>query len=91
MLNEDRIWSTAQEVWENFPLEKVASPGFVHAYRITKDVIKAKGDNNFLGIRGSIHVGVDQDFKATDTAGLVLVRKDGKVIVPPPQSRINEF
>ena len=44
------------------------------------EVIKAKGDNNFLDMDGTPHVGVRADFKENDTRS-GLTRKDGCVFL----------
>lgn len=79
VLSEDEIWAAAKEVWEALPNSKIAS-AYVLSYRIAAEVIKAKGDNAFLGDRGVPHVGVRADFNET---ALGLERKDGKHVPPP--------
>ena len=39
-------------MWKDFPSAKMAS-GYIQAYRIASEVIKAKGDNKFLGVGGT--------------------------------------
>ena len=81
VLGEDEIWAAAEEVWMRLENWKIAS-ACVQAHRSAKKVVVAKGDNAFLGGGGSIHVGVGDNFVASDDG---LVRKDGKVI--PPSGR----
>ena len=58
--------------------------GYIQSYRIAADVIKAKGDNKFLGVGGSVggttHDGVRADFK-DNTNRIGLTRKDGRVFL----------
>jgi hypothetical protein len=68
------------KVWEQLPNAKIA-PGFVQAHWIAAEVIKAKGDNAFLGVDGTPHVGIWKDFHETDNGRLH--RKDDKVFGPP--------
>ena len=79
LIGEDEIWAAAEEVWMRLENWKIAS-AYIQAHRIAKKVIAAKGDNTFLGGGGSIHVGVGDDFVASDDG---LTRKDGKTIPPP--------
>ena len=79
VLGEDEIWAAAEEVWMRLENWKIAS-AYIQAHRIAAKVIKAKGDNAFVGGGGSIHVGVRDDFVASDDG---MVRKDGKVIPAP--------
>jgi len=79
VLGEDEIWAAAEEVWMRLENWKIAS-AYIQAHRIAKKVIAAKGDNAFLGGGGCIHVGVGDDFVASEDG---LVRKDGKTISPP--------
>ena len=71
------------EVQKELTPVKVAS-GYIQAYRIAADVIKAKGDNKFLGVGGSVggttHDGVRADFK-DNTNRIGLTRKDGRVFL----------
>ena len=81
VLQEDEIWENAVNVWNELPNWKIAS-AYIQAYRIAGKVIKAKGNNNFIGSGGDgIHCHVNSDFKPTCDGGLA--RKDGKVIEPP--------
>jgi hypothetical protein len=79
VLSEDDIWETALGVWTELPNSKIAS-GFIQAHRIAAQVIKAGGDNKFLGVGGTPHVGVRKDFHQTDDG---LVRKDSKTFAAP--------
>ena len=79
VLREDNIWEVATEVWNQLPYAKVAS-GYIQAYRITAEMIKAKGDKNFLGVGGTPHVGVRSDFKENATRS-GLTRKDGHIFL----------
>ena len=79
VLSENDIWSCAQDVWNELPNSKIAS-GFVQAYRIAGEVIKHGGDNCFLGVGGTPHVGVRSDFDETANG---LARKDNKVFKAP--------
>ena len=54
--------------------------GYIQSYRIAADVIKAKGDNKFLGVGGTPHVGVWADFK-DNTTRIGITRKDGRVFL----------
>jgi hypothetical protein len=65
VLPEVEIWKNAESVWNKLPSCKVAS-GYIQAYRIEEKVIKEKGDNKFLGVGGSIHTKVREDFYETD-------------------------
>ena len=80
MLKDDDIWNTAEEVWRSLPSSKIAS-AYIQTFRISQKVVKAGGDNAFLGSSGSIHVGVRDGFHETSTG---LRRKDGKVFVSTP-------
>ncbi len=80
VLSQEEIWSNAQQVWTSLANSKVAS-AYIQAHRIAGKVIKAKGDNKFLGSDGSIHTGVRNDFR--DTVDGALVRKDQKYIDAP--------
>ena len=67
------------EVWKELTSAKVAS-GYIQAYRIAADVIKAKGDNKFLVVGGTPHNGVRAYFKENATrSGLTI--KDGCVFL----------
>ena len=79
VLKEDEIWEAAEEVWRKLPSSKIAQ-AFVQAHRIAKKVVKNDGGNKFLGVGGSISVGVRKDFVATNSG---VVRKDGKHIRAP--------
>jgi hypothetical protein len=79
VLKEDDIWAAAEQVWRELPSSKIAS-GYIQSYRIAKKVVAVRGDNSFLGVSGSIHVGVRKDFDETETG---LRRKDGKVLSAP--------
>ena len=61
--------------------DKISSAN-VQVYRVVDKVIKAKGNNDFLGIGGSFHTDVRKDFNVTDAGGLA--RKDKNHIVAPP-------
>ena len=70
------------EAWKELPSENVSS-GYMQAYHITAEVIKAKVDNKFLGVGGTggtPHVGVRADFKDNATRN-GLTRKDGRVFL----------
>ena len=79
VLREEDIWEVAMEVWKELTSAKVAS-GYIQAYRIAADVIKAKGDNKFLGVGSTPHVGVWADFK-DNTTRIGITRKDGRVFL----------
>jgi hypothetical protein len=79
VLKQDEIWNTAELVWKNLPSCKIAS-AYVQAHRIVKKLIQSNGSNEFLGVSGSIHVGIRADFQETDYG---LVRKDGTTVQPP--------
>jgi hypothetical protein len=82
VLPEDDIWENAELVWNQLPNSKIAS-GYIQAYRIAEKVIRAKGNNDFLGngMRSEgIHAGVRDDFFETHNG---LSGKDGKMISPP--------
>jgi hypothetical protein len=82
LLSEDDIWETALRVWmELVPNAKIAS-GFLQAHHIAAQVIKAGGDNKFLGVSGRLpDVGVRKDFHQQTDDGLV--RKDSKIFPAP--------
>jgi hypothetical protein len=75
VLSEDDIWETALGVWTELPNAKIAS-GFIQAHRIAAQVIKAGGDNKFLGVG----VGVRKDFHQTNDG---IVWKDSKIFAAP--------
>ena len=52
------------QVWEKIPCAKIAS-AYVQANRIAERVIKMGGSNDFLAVKGSISVGVRDDFQQT--------------------------
>jgi hypothetical protein len=79
VLSENEIWETALEVWEKLQSSKIAS-AYVQAYRIAGKVIEAEGDNAFLGVGGTPHVGIRKDFYPTIKG---LARKDG-IHMPAP-------
>lgn len=79
VLSEDNIWDCAKQVWDELPNSKIAS-GFVQAHRIAAEVIKSGGNNAFLGVGGTPHVGVRSDFDETCNG---LTRKDKKVFSAP--------
>ena len=79
VLKEDDIWEAAEEVWKGLPSHKIAQ-AFIQAHRIAKKVIKSGGENKFLGVGGTISVGVRKDFKTTASG---VARKDGKRIKAP--------
>ena len=79
VLKEDEIWEAAEEVWRGLPSSKIAQ-AFIQAHRIAKQVIKSGGENEFLGVGGSISVDVRKDFKPTESGA---ARKDGKHIRAP--------
>ena len=80
VLSQDEIWDNALAVWNALPNSKIGS-AYVQAFRIADKVIKAKGDNKFLGSGGQgIHCGVRDDFK--ETAG-GLARIDEKRFPAP--------
>jgi hypothetical protein len=81
VLTEDEIWRAALQVlWEEIPCAKIASAS-VQANRIAKRVIKMGGSNDFLAVKGSISVGVRDDFQQTKNG---LRRKDTLVFAAPP-------
>jgi hypothetical protein len=61
------------------PNAKIAS-GFIQAHQIASQVIKAEGNNKFLGVGGTPHIGVQKYFHQTDDG---LVRKDSKIFPAP--------
>ena len=61
-------------------LAKQQNCASIQAHRIAKKVIKTGGENKFLGVGGSISVGVRKDFMATESG---VARKDGKCIKAP--------
>ena len=64
VLSEAEIWENAKIVWNNLPNHQVAS-GYIQAHRIVDKVIKAAGDNNFLGAGGDgIHTGIKKEIRA---------------------------
>ena len=65
-----------------FPLSSLF-PAYVQANRIAKRVIKMGGSNDFLAVKGSISVGVRDDFQQTKHG---LKRKDALVFPAPPAS-----
>jgi hypothetical protein len=73
VLSEDDIWETV------IPNARIAS-GFIQAHRIAAQVIKAGGDNKFIGVGVTPHAGVRKDFHQTDNG---LVRKDSKIFAAP--------
>ena len=66
-------------MWKELPYAKVES-GYIQANQIASEVIKAKGDNKLLGVGGTPHVGVQADFKESNTRS-VLTRKGGYVFL----------
>ena len=78
-MKEDEIWEAAEEVWRGLPSSKIAQ-AFIQAHRIAKKVVKTGGDSKFLGVGGTISVGVRKDFMATASG---VARKDGKRIKAP--------
>ena len=82
MLTENEIWRAAMQVWEEIPCAKIAS-AYVQANRIARRVIKMGGSNDFLAVKGSISVGVRDDFQQTKHG---LRRKDTLVFPAPPAS-----
>jgi hypothetical protein len=81
VLSEAEIWENAKMVWNELPNHQVAS-AYIQAHRIGNKVIKAGGDNNFLGAGGEgIHTGITQDFSATPNGGMA--RNDKKQIRAP--------
>jgi hypothetical protein len=81
VLSEAEIWENAENVWNNLPNHQVASV-YIQAHRIANKVIKAAGDNSFLGAGGEgIHTGISKDFSATEDGGMA--RKDKKHISAP--------
>ena len=56
-------WRAAMQVcWEEIPCLKTAH---VQANRIARRVMKMGGSNDFLAVKGSISVGVRDDFQQT--------------------------
>jgi hypothetical protein len=66
--------------WNTLPNNKIAS-AYIQAHRIAAKVVHAQGDNAFLGSGGDIHTGINRDFEAALTGGLV--RKDKQRIAGP--------
>ena len=66
VLQNDKIWENAQNVWATLPNQKIAS-GYIHAYRIAAKVIKSSGNNDFLraGSAEGLHTGIGKDFLKT--------------------------
>jgi hypothetical protein len=64
VLTEDQIWRAALQVWEEIPCAKIAS-AYVQSHHIAKRVIEMGGSNDFLVVKGSISVGVRDDFQQT--------------------------
>jgi hypothetical protein len=60
----DRIWETAETVWNDMPSATIAR-GYVLAYRTMKNVVKFKGKNNFLH-DATFHAGVRESFYDTE-------------------------
>ena len=58
---------------------KIAS-AYIQAHRIAERVIAEDGNNTFLGVNGSPHVGIRKDFYPTDKG---LARRDGSQVPPP--------
>ena len=81
VLTEDQILETANDVWSELKNDKISS-AYVQGYRIADKVIKAKGNNDFLGNGGSIHTDVRKFVYVTNVGGLA--RKDKKYIAAPP-------
>ncbi len=79
MLKEDEIWDAAEIVWRDLPSSKIAL-AYIQANRIAGAIIKSKGNNDFLGVNGSLHFGVRQDFDETIDG---LARKDSKLLLAP--------
>ena len=79
VLREDNILEVYMEVWKELLSAKVAS-SYIQAYRIAEEGIKATGDNKFLGVGGTPHVGVWADFK-DNTTRIGITRKDGRVFL----------
>jgi hypothetical protein len=82
VLTENEIWKAALQVWEEIPCAKIVS-AYVQAHRIAKRVIKMGGSNDFLPVKGSISVGVRDDFQQTEHG---LRRKDTQVFAAAPAS-----
>ena len=69
------------DVWRELENWKIAS-AHVQAHQIAGEVIKAKGNDDFIGSGGGgIHCNVSSDYKPNHFGGLE--RKDGKHIDPP--------
>jgi hypothetical protein len=61
-LTEDQIWRATLQVWEEIPCAKIAS-AYVQAHPIARRVMEVGGSNDFLAVKGSISVGVRDDFQ----------------------------
>ena len=76
ILLEDDIWTGSAEVWGKLLYSQIAL-GYVQAYRIANDNVRAGGENVFLGVGGNIHQHIQKDFNETVDG---LVRKDKKYV-----------
>jgi len=61
VLKEDQIWEAAEQVWQTLPNSKIAS-AYAHAYCIAGEVVRQKGDNDFLGEKSELSFGVRRQF-----------------------------
>jgi hypothetical protein len=81
VLSEAEIWENAKTVWDALINHQILS-AYIQAHRIANKVIKAAGDNSFLGAGGEgIHTGITKDFSATADGGLA--RNDKNHISAP--------
>jgi hypothetical protein len=62
VLKEDEIWDAAEILWQDLLSSKITS-AYIQANGIAgaRITIKSKGNNDFLGVNGSLHFGVRQD------------------------------
>ena len=65
-----KFWDAANDGWNALPNCKIAST-YVSAYTIAEEVLKEKGDNNFLGKGGLPSFGIRKNYTET-IDGLVL-------------------
>ena len=77
VLTENEIWRVAVLLWEEIPCPRIAQVN-----RITRRVIKMGVSNDFLAMKGSISVGVRDDFFQQTKHGLR--RKDTLLVFPAP-------
>ena len=85
VLSEDEIWDNAMKVWNELPSCRIGS-SYVQAFRIAQKVIKAKGNNDFLGAGSDegIHCGIRKDFLETKDGLRRIDRKHVNAQAPDP-------